>query len=137
MGKSLPIIVEGDDEWDILLLIVEACGLDYREFLKNKALLTQDIFESHYKDIMKIVDHYSFSHNTYLIIGYLILRTGARLSNELREKIIDATNFDKYEKDYWMNNRHERKFFLTDLREKISVHKSGQITYLAEESLVI
>ena len=79
---------------------------------------------------MQVVERRSSRRKTYLILGYLILLTGARLPKDLKAKVIDAASWE-YEKGLWEENFiRERRFYLNDFREKIQNHKAGQSTRL-------
>ena len=52
-------------------------------------------------------------------------------NDEIKKKIIEATNWQE-EKDFWPSEMIEdRKFYLNDLKQKILNHQSGIITFLA------
>ena len=136
MGKDTPFISEGDDEVDIEISLVKACGIKYEDYVDDKSLLSKEIFEAHFDKLLEKVnrmDHYI----AYLILGYLILKTGSNLPDDLREKIIEAGDWENDRKDWKMEDTDEdreflddRKEILLDFQEKIRNHKPGVITDL-------
>lgn len=155
MATFNPTILSGDDEWDLEAKIVEICGLEYSSFLKNKYILTQEIFEDHFTEIWNYVkkDVYfkSVSRMAFQILGYFILLTGSRFTydciNEIPERlrkgtykkyshlqaeILECSRF-KYEKSFWEKTPffEERRFYLNEFREKLRNHKPGVRTLLS------
>ncbi len=67
----------------------------------------------------------------YLIFGSLILKTGSKLPEKLREKIFEAADWKNDRKD-WRDASEDflelRKEILIDFQEKIKNHKPGVIT---------
>jgi len=130
MAKLTAEIMEGDEESDLASFFIKACGLNYRDFLDDDRILTREIFENNFNNIMQIVEQRSNRRKTYIILGYFILLTGARLPNDLKVKIIKAANWE-YEKGLWEERLiRERKFCLKDFQEKIQAHKTGHSTNL-------
>ncbi len=130
MAKLTAEILEGDEESDLASFFIKACGLNYRDFLDDDRILTKDIFEKNFKNIMQVVERRSSRRKTYLILGYFILLTGARLPNDLKVKIIDAANWE-HEEGLWEEMLiQERRFYLSNLKEKIQTHRVGQSTRL-------
>ncbi len=105
----------------------------YHFFLKLKFYLDKisflEIFEAHFDKLLEKVnwmDHYI----AYLVLGYLILKTGSNLPDDLREKIIDAGDWENDRKEWKMEDTDEdreflddRKEILLDFQEKIRNHK--------------
>jgi len=131
-------ILGGSVQRDIESHIVHACSIDYEEYLKykddpRKNPLTQTLFEKNFKYIIKIIDTYEEDNwVAYQVLGYLILRTGSKLSKSIKKKILFRTDFKK-EDNFWLEEFIElRKFYLNDLRNSISNHENGKCTYLPE-----
>ena len=127
MGKDTPFIMEGDDEADIEISLIKTCGINYGDYAKDESLLTREIFEDHFDIILKEVremGHYI----GYLIMGCLILKTGSKLPDDLRKKLIDSADWKLDRKD-WRGADEEflelRKEILLDFQDKIRNHKPG------------
>lgn len=75
-----------DHEWAVFQEIIEICGLDIDE-----SLLTKEILESHYDDIL-MKDPYDQDNPEYfkllypIVLGAIILQIGARLPSDLKKK---------------------------------------------------
>jgi len=128
LGKDTPWIMEGDGEADIQIDMIEMCGIKYEDFAENESILTKEIFEKHFYQILRLTNS---DYLSLLIFGALILRTGSFLPNEVREKIVKAADWEN-EKERWKYADAEfikfRKEILIDFRQKIINHKRGEIT---------
>ena len=129
MGFFGPSIESNDYYLDIQDFILEKCNLTYEEYLDKNRLLTRGMFEKVFNEIteMAVERDPIIGYHT---LGAFILKTGAKLPIDLKNKIIEAidyeiTNMSMPQVDVY------RKFHLVDLKEKISKHKPGQITHLA------
>ena len=127
MGKDTPLIMEGDGEADIQIDMIQICGIEYEDYAENESILTKEIFEKHFYQILRLYSDYP----SLLIFGALILRTGSFLPDKVRKKIIEAADW-KNERERWKYANAEfikfRKEILIDFRQKIINHKRGEIT---------
>jgi len=130
MGKDTPFIMEGDDEADIEISLIKACGINYENYAEDESILTREIFEAHFDILLEKVNRMNH-YIGYLIFGSLILKTGSKLPEELREKIFEAADWKNDRKD-WRDASEDflelRKEILIDFQEKIKNHKPGVIT---------
>lgn len=138
--KETPLITEGDDEANAEGNIFELFGLDYNdnlnESLENyRDILTKEIINNRLDEVLKILKldtpdlDIDFYVARYLqILGVFILRTGAYLPDDLRQKIAKAANpeYDGY-KFHNKEFQEDRNEILEDFRQKILNYKSGQI----------
>ena len=125
-----------DHEWAVFRDIIEICGLDFDEFIEDETLLTKEILEDHYHEIL-MIDPYDQDNPKYLkllyimVLGALILKTGSRLPNDLQKKINNIDIWDIELKQRWKRpNDHylENKInALTEFQEMIRNHKNGYI----------
>jgi len=124
--KELPDILDGDDEADIEIEIVEKCGLEYGDYAKDTSLLTKEIFESHFDKVLDLIHYYSGSVG-YLVLGAFILNTGSRLPDDVKILILDAIDNDPYigRSEEYQKAREE---VLDDFREKVTNYQSGRVT---------
>lgn len=60
-----------DSEWAVYREIVKICGLGYEEFIENETLLTRELLESHYDDIL--VDPHDQNSSEYLRVLHIIV----------------------------------------------------------------
>jgi hypothetical protein len=134
--KDTETIMGGDDQFHLEYSIIEkACGLDYNDYLKDKRILTRELFELNFEKVNEIIEDYSnFKfHTAYQVLGRFILLLGARITEDIRALIIDACDWI-YEEDTWPPwSVAERKFRLKDLENKIKKYKNGNIDPIEED----
>jgi len=140
--KELAELMEGDAEFDIISDIIKRCDLNFSKYLEDKSLLTPRIFQEKLPKIIKelkldnpdinVRDPSNFLY--LLILGVLILRTGAKVPEILKINIRKATN---PKNDIYIFKEEDLKKYrenlLDDLSRKISSHKSGIINPVLEE----
>ncbi|KKN69750.1 hypothetical protein LCGC14_0437790 [marine sediment metagenome] len=130
MAILSPTIIAGDLQQDIEDRIVDICGVEFHDYLHDDRILTQEIFEQHFEEILEFIE----SRNNYIyyqVLGYFILKTGATLPSYLRDTIDESTNWEYDKEQRWPNHwLNLRRFYLNDLRKKIRAHKSGVKTNL-------
>ena len=134
MGKDTPDIMEGDGEADIITSIIELLGLDFWDYMNDKSILSREYLEQNIDKVLKVAKDPSKSPGYYQILGYYILKTGASISDDLRNKIAEVSQW-KYEETIYPSKEieEERKIILKDLRDKIINHIPGRITELLED----
>lgn len=120
--------------------MLEIFAIEAEDYFDDEAVLTRRHVERYTNDVVQIVDSLekrgsSASAIAYLqIFGSFVLKTGATLSEELKQRIAKAstpeTNEYRFD-DEEMNV--ERRLMLKDLHDKILKHQPGQITLLYEE----
>ena len=120
-------ILEDDEEADIASFMLNACGLETKDFYFNERVLTKENFEKNYNILLKMVEGRSFRRASYFVIGYFVLLTGGEISERLRQEILEAADW-KHEEGYWSNKGYalKRKIYLKDFQEKIRFHKTEQ-----------
>jgi len=134
-------ILDDDGEADIAAFMLDACGIDSSDFYYNERVLTRENFEKNYDVLEKMVqvrqseDFFGLndpSRAPYFVIGYFALLTGAKISEELRQGILEAAKWD-YEQGYWLDEGFalKRRIYLEDFQEKVQIHKAGQILHAA------
>jgi len=124
-------------EWAVFREIIEICGLDFDEFIENETLLTKERLESHYDDILRDIpqneENLSYVNLLHImVLGALILQTGARLPFDLQKKISDIDIWDielkqRWERpnEYYLENKIKA---LTEFQEMIQNHEIGKVT---------
>ena len=137
-----PSIFCGDDSADVEMEIVETCNIDLDDYFKDERVLTREKFHIHYDEIIDFVDGWApdfpeYNNIAWHVLGAFILKLGASLPGDVKEKIIAATNWEVDKKIQWPDNWIEqRKFYLNDLKEKIIAHKTGVSTYLTHLMII-
>jgi len=127
MTRAAVEILEDDEEADVASFMLNACGLEFRVFYFNERVLTKENFEKNYDVLVKMVETRSDRRAPYFVFGYFTLLTGGKISEKLRQDILEAAKWE-HEEGYWLEEDFalKRKIYLKDFREKIRMHKSGQ-----------
>lgn len=120
---------EGHYHWEEIFL--ERCNVVLSKYEDNKNILNKNILEKHLDYLISIADKSEdiIAHQTLTI---LILRVGAKLPDDLKNRVLESLN---WEKD---NNIHKwspyvislRKIYLEDFKNKILNYKTGLKTFL-------
>jgi len=133
MAKLSAEITEGDEESDIASFLMDICGLDYIDVMRDSRILTREIWEKNFEKILDLVKERFFSRISYLIFGYFTLFVGADLPSYLRPAILDAADW-KHEENRWGDDDFilERKFYLDDFQKKIRNYKPGKPVHLVK-----
>lgn len=126
--------MEGDGGHDILSHIIELLGLNWWDFINDETVLSREQLELNIEEVLDVANDPSENPGYFLILGYYILKTGAEISDELKNKIAEATKWE-YEETIYPNKKmeEERKVVLKDLRDKILDHELGKIVSLIED----
>lgn len=127
MARGSAQILDDDEELDLLSFMLDACGIDDGDFFENERVLTRENLEKNFKFLMKMVESRSSRRAAYFVVGYLILITGSKMSDDLRNKILDNTKWED-EENSWSReeDKIERKIYLNDFHEKIRSHIPGK-----------
>ncbi len=127
MARDGPEILADDEERDILDFMLNACGLDSRDFHRDERILSRQNLEKNFIFLKKMVDGRSFRRAPYFVIGYLMLITGLRIPDMLKSDILRMIKLE-FEKEYRPKDFNIlRKICLEDFKEKICFHKSGMV----------
>ncbi len=132
MARMSVEILDDDEEADIAGFMLEACGIDSPDFYRNERILTRENFEKNYDVLERMVQVRHFIRAPYFVIGYFALLTGAKISEELRQDILEAAKWE-HEEGYWEDEGFalKRRIYLEDFQEKIQIHKAGQKLHAA------
>ena len=127
--KETSCLLEGDDEADVEVTILKICGFEASEPNPTREALEKQLeFGS---ELMTLLDRCEIGYLEYIVLGSFILKTGAALPQDLRERIIQTADWET-DKWRWKGSnkkfQEERKDILKDFQYKIRVHKPGQIT---------
>ncbi len=127
MARGSARILDDDEEIDLVTFMLDACGIDYSDFFYNERILTRENLEKNFKFLSKMVNSRHSRRAAYFVIGYLILITGFRISENLRQNILNSTKWEDEERMWLDQNRKiERKIYLKDFRKKIRTHIPNQ-----------
>ena len=98
MGWWSEDIIGGDSPLDVIYEIYNACGKEEFDDDGNKVELTKEDINSNIDKILKLKSGYEDDDENifYQVLGYMIMERGATLSNNLKQKIINACENDEY-----------------------------------------
>ncbi len=133
MARSGVEIFEDDEEADLATFMLDACGLSFNEFYLKESILTRENFDKNFDVLFKMAENRDFSRASYFVIGFLILSTGAGISEKLRRRILEAAKWE-HEVGRWLKEEFaiKRRKYLEDFQEKIRIYKSGMRLHTAE-----
>ena len=156
MGKDDASILDGDDEFDTLYVLLEICGFDFEKYERIEEEIDKKLYDTGGYTKLAEDDYYNILLNEYpellptrenlnaqlldpnselnnllsrceigyldfLILGVLILKTGAIIPPELKAKILKTA---AWETDEWRWKglpklfKEQRKEILKDFRSK-------------------
>jgi len=149
LGKDEASILGGDDESDVLWTLLEICGFDTEGYLEisddeDIDILSDDLppliptrenlnaqLLDPYSELHVLLSRCKIGYLEFLILGVLILKTGAILPPELKARILETSTW-KTEEWRWKKVpekfRLERKKALQYFRSKVENHIDGQIS---------
>jgi len=112
-------------------IFVERCNIECSKYEDNRNILNKNILEIYLDNLIHLSDM-SNDDVAYQTLTVLILRVGAKLPGDLKNKVLESLN---WEKD---NNKHQwspyvislRKMYLEDFKNKILNYKTGLKTFL-------
>jgi len=126
MARSGVETLKDDEEADIASYMLNACGLELHDFYLNERIFTRENFEKNYDVLVKMVETRDSRRAPYLVLGYFALLTGGKISERIRQNILEAAKW-KHEKSYWKDKEFAliRRIYLEDFREKLLIFQSG------------
>ncbi|MHA1376627.1 MAG: leucine-rich repeat domain-containing protein [Promethearchaeota archaeon] len=137
-----PSIFCGDDSADVEMEIVQICDIDLDDYFSDERVLTREKFHEHIDEILGFIEGWApdfpeYNNIAWHVLGAFILKLGASLPGDVKDRIITSTNWEVDKKIQWPDNWiKQRKFYLEDLREKIKNHKTGVSTYLSHVMII-
>ena len=152
MGKDDASILGGDDESDTLWTLLEICGFDsegYEDLIEDDdfSILTNDLPElvptredlnaqllDPYSELNVLLSRCEIGYLDFLILGVLILKTGAVLPPDLKVKILKTAAWETDEWRWKEEFKKERKRVLQYFRSKIENHIDGKVSVSDSDS---
>ena len=144
LGKDDASILGGDDESDVLWTLLEICGFDSEEFedlvedddssiddlpelIPTRENLNAQLLDP-YSELNVLLSRCEIGYLEFLILGVLILRTGAILPPELKKRILKTAAWETDEWRWKEEFKEERKKALQYFRSKIENHIDGKVS---------
>ena len=134
MATDDATVMGGESQLDIEWGIVEICGIEVDAYIENDQLLTRELVELNFDEIIKFTTQSQDNFIGHQVLGYIILKTGSTLPKTLQNDILRCASWER-EKEFWSQNprwENPRKFFLNDFKTKIRDHIAGRKTLLVE-----
>lgn len=157
MGKDDASILGGDDESDTFWTLLEIIGFDSEEYERIEEEIDKKILEGADNSVIEmladslpellpirenlnaqLLDPYSelnvllsrceIGYLDFLVLGFFILRTGAILPPELKEKILKTAAWETDEWRWKEEFKEERKKVLQYFRSKVENHVDGKVS---------
>lgn len=136
MTFSAPTIMGGDFQIDTESDILSICSVTYDEYFNNNRRLDRHIIEKNL-DIISYYIKNHVSHLAYHVLGFFIIRSGAQIPKSLKDEIIKSLDWSLDKKVNWKEDWIEiRKFYLNDLRNRLKLHKAGNINHLIDLKII-
>jgi len=129
MARMSAMILDDDEESDTIAFMLDALGFDGTsiDLLFQEKTIEPEIIENHMNLLEAMVKGRGYRRAACFALGYLILTTGAKMSDELRDILMEAARWE-HEKGFWDSKyfSRRREIVLKDFRDKIYHHKPGQ-----------
>jgi len=112
-------------------LFFEKCGIVFLEYQKYRSILNKAILEEHLDNLINYANK-SGDISAHQTLAVLILQVGAKLPNDLKEKVLESLKWENDNKRYsWAPYVISvRKVYLEDFRQKILSYKNDNTSFL-------
>ena len=112
-------------------MFFERCGIVLSAYQNDRNILNKAILEKHLDDFINTANKSGdiSAHQTLMV---LILQVGAKLPNDLKEKVLESLEWENDNKRYSWSTYviNVRKVYLEDFRQKIISYKSNNTSFL-------
>lgn len=133
MGWWSTKIMGGDTPWDFEDIIYTECGLD--KWPENhpkgdpETVISKELFDSRMDQIVKRIEEWNHEIGIgYQVLGYMAMKYGATLSEELRNRIISFCN-----RDEWAELDDERAKHINQLKDQIETYDNTPVPDLDKD----
>ena len=112
-------------------LFFEKCGIVFLEYQKYRSILNKTILEEHLDNLINYANK-SGDISAHQTLAVLILQVGAKLPNDLKEKVLESLEWENDNKRYSWSPYviSVRKVYLEDFRQKILSYKNDNTSFL-------
>ncbi|KKM64862.1 hypothetical protein LCGC14_1497090 [marine sediment metagenome] len=122
----------GDFQIDVESEVLSICGVSLDDYFNNDRRMEATILEENLDPIVSYIRNH-VSHLAYHVLGFFIVKSGARVPINLKEEILGFTEWNIDKKVNWGEEWVKaRKFYLEDLRKKLKLHRAGMTGYLID-----
>ncbi|MFW9873639.1 MAG: hypothetical protein ACFFG0_11080 [Candidatus Thorarchaeota archaeon] len=120
-----PTIMGGDFQIDVESEILSIFNVSYVDYFDNDRRMNATTLEENLDLVVTQVRNH-VSHLAYHVLGFIIIRSGVKVSRGLKDEILSFIDWELDKKVGWGGDWVEaRKFYLEDLRNKLKSHKVG------------
>ncbi len=112
-------------------IFFEKCGIVLSEYQNDRNMLNKAILERHLDDLINLANR-SGDISAHQTLTVLILQVGAKLPNDLKEKVLESLEWENDNKRYHWSSFvvNVRKVYLEDFRQKILSYRNNNISFL-------
>jgi len=112
-------------------IFLEKCGIVLSEYQGDRNILNKAILEKHLDDFINIANK-SGDISAHQTVTVLILQVGAKLPDDLKEKVLESLEWENDNKRYSWSPYviNVRKVYLEDFRQKILSYKENDASFL-------
>ena len=114
-------------------IFLEECGIVLSEYQNDRNILNRVILEKYLDDFINTANK-SGDISAHQTLAVLILQVGAKLPNDLKEKVLESLEWENDSKRYRWSPYviNVRKAYLEDFRQKIISYKNNHISFLID-----
>ena len=112
-------------------IFLEKCGIVLSEYQGDRNILNKAILEKHLDDFINIANK-SGDVSAHQTLAVLILQVGAKMPNDLKEKVLESIKWENDNKRYSWSPYviNVRKVYLEDFKQKIISCKNNNASFL-------
>ena len=120
-----------EEHYDWIEIFLEECGIVLSEYQNDRKMLNKAILEKHLDDLINSANK-SDDISAHQTLTVLILQVGAKLPDDLKEKVLESLKWENDSKRYsWSPHViNVRKVYLEDFRLKILGCKNNNASFL-------
>ena len=114
-------------------LFFEKCGIVFLDYQKYRSILNKAILEEHLDNLINYANK-SGDISAHQTLAVLILQVGAKLPDDLKEKVLESLKWENDNKRYHWSPYviNIRKVYLEDFKQKIISYKNNCISFLID-----
>ena len=112
-------------------IFLEKCGIVLSEYQGDRNILNKAILKEHLDDLINYANK-SDDISAHQTLAVLILQVGAKLPNDLKEKVLESLEWENDNKIYSWSPYviNVRKVYLEDFKQKIIGYKNNKASFL-------
>ena len=128
MSRKSAEIMQNDEEMDAFEFMMDALGYDYSfiDIYFGKNLISKEVVNDHLDVLIKMAENRQ-TRASYFALGYIIMTTGSKMPQGLRNQIMEASEWH-HEEGIWKDKGFEkkRKICLNDFSQKVKLYSENE-----------